>query len=192
VTFCNFDLGQTLPTLTTERLRLRWLTSADVPALFAIFGNAEVTRYWSHAPFASVADAEALLDRIHDSYHKRVLFQWGLELVQTPEVIGTCTLAGLDVTHRRAELGYALKLSSWGQGYIGEALPVLLVFAFEKLGLRRVTADVDPRNAPSIRVLERLGFHREGYLREHYVFNGEVQDGIVFGLLRSEFSRDIR
>jgi ribosomal-protein-alanine N-acetyltransferase len=188
LTFSDFDLGSELPTLTTKRLRLRWLTAADVPALFAIFGDAEVTRYWSYPALASVAEAEALLAKIHDSFQKRVLFQWGLELARTGGIIGTCTLAALDATHRRAELGYAQKRSCWGQGYMAEALPVLLQCAFEQLGLRRITADVDPRNGRSIRSLERLGFQREGYLRQHYCVNGEVQDGVLFGLLRSEFT----
>jgi RimJ/RimL family protein N-acetyltransferase len=168
------------------RLRLRWLTTEDVAALFAIFGDAEVTRYWSHPALPDLAAAEALLARIHDCFHKRTLFQWGLELSATGVVIGTCTLAALDATHRRAALGYALGRSYWGRGYMAEALPVLLRFAFDRLDLRRITADVDPRNGPSIRSLERLGFQREGYLREHYVVNGETQDGVLFGLLRSE------
>jgi RimJ/RimL family protein N-acetyltransferase len=184
----DFDVGPELPTLITKRLRLRWLTEEDVPALLAIFGDPAVTRYWSHPALPGIAEAKALLARIHDSFQKRTLFQWGVELAPTG-VIGTCTLAGLDGTHRRAELGYALRRQSWGQGYMAEVLPVLLGFAFKELGLYRITADVDPRNARSIRSLERLGFQREGYLREHYRVSGEVQDGILFGLLRSEAAR---
>jgi len=182
----NFDVGPELPTLPTKRLRLRWLTKGDVGALLAVFGDPKVTRYWSHPPFSTTAEAEDLLARIHDCFQKRTLFQWGLELATTGGVIGTCTLAALNAAHRRAELGYALGRSFWGQGYMAEALPVLLRFAFGRLGLHRLTADVDPRNLPSIRSLERLGFQREGYLREHYLVNGETQDGVLFGLLRSE------
>jgi RimJ/RimL family protein N-acetyltransferase len=186
VTPSDFDVGPELPTLPTERLRIRWLTAGDVPALFALFGDPEVTRYWSHPPFADVAAAEGLLGRIHDCFRRRTLFQWGIERTGTDGVIGTCTLATLDATHRRAELGYALGRSFWGHGYMAEALPVLLGFAFGRLQLHRLTADVDPRNGPSVRSLERLGFRREGYLREHYLVNGEVQDAVVYGLLRSE------
>jgi RimJ/RimL family protein N-acetyltransferase len=185
LTSSDFDVGPTLPTLATRRLQLRWLTAEDVPALFAIFGDPAVTRYWSHPALPSATEAEQLLSRIHDCFQRRSLFQWGVELATTG-VIGTCTLANLDGTHRRAELGYALQHSCWGQGYMAEALPVLLRFAFEQLGLRRITADVDPRNHRSIRALERLGFQREGYLRQHYFVNGEIQDGLLFGLLRSE------
>ena len=45
----------------------------------------------------------------------------------------------------------------------------------------------DPPTKSSIRVLERLGFRREGYLREHYLLHGGPQDGVLFGLLRAEF-----
>jgi RimJ/RimL family protein N-acetyltransferase len=67
-----------------------------------------------------------------------------------------------------------------------------LEFAFGRLGLHRVFADTDPRNAPSIRVLERLGFRREGLLREHYLVQDEPQDAVVYGLLRSEWKPDAK
>jgi RimJ/RimL family protein N-acetyltransferase len=63
----------------------------------------------------------------------------------------------------------------------------LLAYAFDELDLRRIEADVDPRNAASIRTLERLGFRREGYLRERWRVNGEVQDALFYGLLRREW-----
>jgi ribosomal-protein-alanine N-acetyltransferase len=181
-----FDVGQTLPTLPAERVRLRWLTIADIPALFTIFGDAEVTRYWGFATLPDLAAAEALLAEIHWQFHQRTLFQWGMEVVGTGEVVGTCTLAGLDAANRRADLGYALGRAFWGRGYMAEILPPLLRFAFADLDLHRVTADADPRNERSIRILERLGFRREGYLREHYLVQGKVQDAVVYGLLRSE------
>ncbi|MGZ5443472.1 MAG: GNAT family N-acetyltransferase [Thermoanaerobaculia bacterium] len=59
-------------------------------------------------------------------------------------------------------------------------------FAFQTLGLHRLEADVDPRNTASIRCLERLGFRREGYARERYHLGGEVQDAVLYGLLRKD------
>jgi RimJ/RimL family protein N-acetyltransferase len=117
------------------------------------------------------------------------LFQWGLALLDTDMVIGTCTLASLDPENRRADLGFALARAYWGKGYMGEALRVLLRFGFSAMQLHRLTADTDPRNAASIRTLERLGFRREGYLREHYLLHGERQDSILYGLLRSDWEQ---
>jgi RimJ/RimL family protein N-acetyltransferase len=182
----SFDVGLTLPTLSAERVRLRWLTTADVPALFAIFGDPEVTRYWGFATLPDLAAAEALLADIHGQFHQRTLFQWGVETIGAGEVVGTCTLSGLDAANRRAEIGYALGRAFWGRGYMAEILPCLLRFAFTDLALHRITADVDPRNERSIRILERLGFRREGYLREHWLVQGEAQDAVLYGLLRSE------
>jgi ribosomal-protein-alanine N-acetyltransferase len=178
--------GSSLPTLTTGRLTMRWLTPADVPALFEIFSDPVVTRYWSTPPLPDLAAAERLLARIEACFQARTLFQWGVARRTDNGVIGTCTLASLSPEHRRAELGYALGRAYWGQGYMAEALPALLRYAFSTLRLHRIEADVDPRNGASIRSLERLGFRREGYLRERYHLNGEFQDAVLYGLLRSE------
>lgn len=103
-------------------------------------------------------------------------------------VIGTCTLAAIDVQHKRAELGFAVARAQWGRGYASEAAEALVTFAFRTLAMHRIEADVDPRNFASIRCLERLGFQREGYARERYHLNGEVQDAVLYGLLSSEFA----
>jgi RimJ/RimL family protein N-acetyltransferase len=97
-------------------------------------------------------------------------------------------LARIDLANRRAELGFALGRNHWGQGFMAAALPAVLEFAFNTMELHRVYADTDPRNDASIRVLERLGFRREGVLREHYLVQGEPQDAIMYGLLRSEWA----
>jgi RimJ/RimL family protein N-acetyltransferase len=184
-----FELGDRLPTLEAGLVRLRWLTDADVPALFAIFGDPQVTRYWGFAVLPDLAAAAALLADIHQQFRAGTLFQWGVEAVGS-QLVGTCTLARLDLANRRAELGFALGRAFWGRGYMAAALPAVVDFAFGRLRLHRVFADTDPRNAPSIRVLQRLGFRREGFLREHYLVQGERQDAIIYGLLSSEWARD--
>ncbi len=177
-----------LPTIPTARLRLRWLIPDDVPALATVFGDPEVCRYWSRPALPGLAAAEALHDEILGGFAARSLFQWGIADRETDAVVGTCTLAALSTEHRRAEVGFALARDAWGRGYIAEALAALLGFAFESLGLHRMEADVDPRNARSIRALERVGFEREGYLRERYHLNGELQDAVLYGLLRRDWA----
>jgi RimJ/RimL family protein N-acetyltransferase len=183
-----FKVGDRLPTLDAGRVRLRWLTTADIPVLFAIFSDPEVTQYWGFAALPDHAAAAALLACIHQEFRAGTLFQWGLEA--GGQLVGTCTLARLDPSNRRAELGFALGRAFWGRGYMAAALPAVLAFAFDRLGLHRIYADTDPRNAPSIRALERLGFRREGALREHYLSQGQPQDAVVYGLLRSEWARN--
>jgi [ribosomal protein S5]-alanine N-acetyltransferase len=176
-----------LPTLEADRLRLRWLTAGDIDALFAVFRDPEVTRYWSTPPMTVRATAEALLTEIHDCFAKKDLFQWGIARREDDIVIGTCTLAHVSKTHRRAEIGFALARAHWGAGLANEALHRLLEFAFGELHLHRIEADVDPRNARSIAALERLGFRREGHLRERWHVGDEICDGLFYGLLAREW-----
>ena len=180
-----------LPVLEGRRILLRWLTERDLDALFAIFSHDEVMRFWSEPAFADRTRARRLLDRIHDGFRRKTLFQWGVVLKDGEDVpIGTCTLSRLDAANRRAEIGFVLNRPFWGEGYMSEALRVLLDFAFGPLNLHRIEADVDPRNGPSLRLLRRLGFRSEGHLRERWLVNGEAQDSLFLGLLRREWLAD--
>lgn len=177
-------MTELLPTLSTPRLRLRALRAADVPALFEIFSDREVMRYWSHGPLADRAAAEALLADIERRAREGTLYQWGVARADDDRVVGTCTLAEIERSHRRASIGYALGRRDWGQGYAREAVGALIAHAFGALDLHRLEADVDPRNEASIRVVEHFGFVREGHLSERYLVQGELQDAVLFGLLR--------
>lgn len=176
-----------LPTLNAARVRLRGLEERDVGALFAVFSNPAVTRYWSRPAMTQLAEAHDLLADVRAGFDSGDLFQWGVERRRDDGVIGTCTLFHIDTKNRRAEVGYALAREHWGQGYMSEALHALIRYAFEDLDLQRLEADVDPRNDGSVRSLERHGFVREGHLRERWFVNGEVQDSLMFGLLRREW-----
>jgi RimJ/RimL family protein N-acetyltransferase len=178
---------QQLPAIEGDRVLLRWLEERDVPRLFDIFSSHEVTRYWSWPAFDDIAKAKKLLDDIHQSFAQRSLFEWGIVRRDVDLVIGTCTLAHLDMSNGRAELGFALHRDQWGSGFAREAVSTLVDFAFGPLGLRRLEADADPRNERSLHLLEKLGFTREGFLRERWHVNGEVQDAVFFGLLAREW-----
>jgi RimJ/RimL family protein N-acetyltransferase len=179
--------GDELPTIPASRVRLRPLADSDVPALFAVFSDEQVMRYWSTLPMRDIAEARALLDDIRAGFQQRSLFQWGVARVGDDRVVGTCTLFNLDSRNRRAEIGYALARDCWGQGLMSEALGALIAYAFGPLDLLRLEADVDPRNGPSIRIVEKLGFVREGLLRERWHVGGEAQDSLILGLLRHEW-----
>lgn len=179
--------SDTLPNINAARISLRWLTDKDASSLFSVFSDPEVMRYWSSLPLNDLEDARKLLANIHDHFRQRTLFQWGVARNTDDHVIGTCTLFNLDVANRHAELGYALGREHWGQGYMQEALKALLDFSFDNLNMHRIEADVDPRNASSVKTLERLGFRREGYLRERWLVGGGAQDSLFYGLLRREW-----
>ncbi|HJQ98867.1 MAG TPA: GNAT family N-acetyltransferase [Candidatus Polarisedimenticolaceae bacterium] len=171
------------PRLETARLVLRALSEPDAPALFEVFSDPQVMLYWSRPPMASVEEAVALVRDIEVGFRTRTLLQWGITLKGANAVIGTCTLYRWDHAHRRAELGYVLRRDHWGRGLATEAVSAVLDFAFGEMGLHRVGADTDPRNSASARLLERLGFQREGLQRETYFHLGEWADSELWGLV---------
>jgi len=177
------------PTIDANRISLRWISSRDVDALYNIFSNPEVMRYWSTPPLPDRDAAVDLMNETQEGFRQQTILKWGIARRTDDELIGTTTLYNLDFSNRRAEMGYALGREHWGQGYMSEALQALLAYCFEVLDLRRIEADVDPRNAASIQTLERLGFQREGFLRERWEVDGEIQDALFYGLLREEWKR---
>jgi ribosomal-protein-alanine N-acetyltransferase len=181
--------SDTLPVITASRVILRWISEDDIDGLFEVFSDPKVMRYWSSGPLTKREAAAELQREIAGSNENNSMFKWGLALRDSNTLIGTTTLFNLNLDNGRAEIGYAMASAHWGKGYMNEALQALVSHAFEVMNLRRLEADVDPRNAASIRTLERLGFQREGFLRERWHVNGEIQDAFFYGLLRREWKR---
>ena len=90
---------------------------------------------------------------------------------------------GLDRSHR-AEIGYWLAKPFWGQGIMTAVVKTVCRYAFENLGLGKITAHVFSFNDTSARVLEQCGFEQEGYLRKHYLKDGKFIDARVYGLVK--------
>ena len=179
--------SKTLPVITTERVVLRWISEDDIDGLYEVFSDPLVLRYWDGPLITTQQDAMQYIERIHYGFRRRELMQWGIADAATDAVIGTCTLTHLSVTHERAEIGFALRQSRWGQGLGSEAVSAAIAFGFQVMGLHRIEADVDPRNERSLRLLDRLGFRREGHLRERYYMNGERQDAVMMAVLQAEW-----
>lgn len=178
-----------LPTIDAAPFAFRAIRSSDIESLFGIFGDPEVMRYWSTSAFSGIQAAQAYFEEIQAGFDTRTLFQWGLVRAADDRVIGTGTLCNFNAAHHNGAVGYALARSEWGAGVMSRALPELIRFGFERLGLHRIEADVDPRNAASTRLLERIGFKEEGCRREAYFVNDEIQDAIMYGLLEREFKQ---
>jgi RimJ/RimL family protein N-acetyltransferase len=173
------------PTLQTERLTLRPFADSDADALFALQSNAHVLRYWDSPPWTERARADRFLATCRQIAEEGS----GARLVMDRASDGVF-LGWLGLTrwnHDFRSVGYCLNETAWGQGYATEAARALLRWGFDTLDLNRVQAEADTRNAASARVLEKLGFVREGTLREDCVVNGVVSDSWVYGLLRREW-----
>jgi len=180
-------MSVTAPELRTARLRLRPFTESDADALFVLHSNAHVLRYWDTPPWSDPARAVQFLDATRQLSEDGTGVRLAMEREVDGAFVGWLGLTRWNPTYRTASLGYCLDDGAWGHGYATEAAGALLAWGFDAWDLNRVQAETDTRNLASARVLEKLGFVREGTLREDCVVNGEVSDSWVFGLLRREW-----
>ena len=174
------------PTLHTDRLRLRPVGEGDADALWALHSDAHVLRYWDSPPWTDPVRAQRFIAVSRQLAEEGTGARLAIDHASDGTFLGWCSLTRWNPDHRSAAMGYCLAESAWGRGYATEAARAVLDWAFATLDLNRVQAETDTRNAGSIRVLEKLGFVREGTLREDCVVNGDVSDSHVYGLLRRE------
>ncbi|WP_010604265.1 GNAT family N-acetyltransferase [Pseudoalteromonas maricaloris] len=172
--------------LDTERFTLRPLTSQDAEALFAIFSDADVMRYWNTPPWECLDDATQFIKQSHEDLTTKQAITLAIVSKSDETLIGKCLLFSWDKESRRAEIGFGIAKSHWGQGVIQEAGSALINYAFSTLQLRRIEAEIDPANIGSAKVLTKLGFTKEGHLRARWEIAGEVSDSALFGLLASD------
>lgn len=175
-----------IPEFAGPRIRLRALDARDVDALFALYSDAQVMRYWSTPPWRERAQAVAHVERMRHERTEAEFYPW-VATLDDDVLIGTCSLFAVNRAHARGEIGYALRSPWWGRGLAQEMLGLALTHAFDAIGLNRVEADIDPGNIASCRLVERLGFTREGLLRERWRVDGGVQDTALYGLLAREW-----
>jgi len=173
----------------TDRLALRLMTSADVDDVHAWMSDPEVTRYLLHDP----RERDDVAARVADYANARALaavgdyLQLAVELPGGP-VIGSIYFTISSVDDSTGEIGWAFNSRHHGKGYALEAATAMLELAFGPLGLHRVYAELDPRNASSIALCERLGMRHEAHLLEHMWVKGEWTDTGIYALLAREWS----
>lgn len=174
------------PVIETERLTLKPIVVDDSDALLEIFSDPEVMRYWNTAPWVTIQDSIDFINESNDSMLRQESLVLGVYLKSTGELAGKCMLFDYDKESKRAEVGFGLGRSCWGKGYISEAGEALIQYGFNSLGLRRIEAEIDPENQSSAKALEKLGFSREGLLRQRWEVNGIVSDSAMYGRLVSD------
>lgn len=171
----------------TERLVLRRFRPADAETLAAYRSAPEVARYQSwEAPYPVEKARYAVESMVAADPEQPGWFQWAIELTAERAHIGDVGV-NLHDNLMQAEIGYTLAPERQGHGYATEAVRAVLDHLFRVRGLHRVSAECDARNIASARLLERLGFTREGLLRQQTWIKGEWTDDLRYGLLAEEW-----
>ena len=170
----------------SERLRLRPLGGADTDAVYALLSDERVVRYMLF-PLFDRKRARAFVAKVRSRPPdgKRGQVVLAIEERVGSGVIGLCGLV-LEPEVEEAEAWYLLQPDRWGRGLATEALGGLVDHGFNTLGVRRIRARCLPENPASSRVLEKLGFTREGHLRQNLRIQGEWRDSYLYARLATD------
>ena len=172
----------------TARLRLRRFTAADLPALIAYRNDPEVARYQGWETF-SAEEADAFLHG-QDATEPGAPGAWlqiAMEEKASGTVVGDCALHVREDDARQGEIGFTLSRAHQGRGLAREAVTAVLDYAFGTLGLHRMIAVTDARNAAAPALLERIGMRREGHFLQNVWFKGAWGDELQFAVLAEEW-----
>ena len=175
------------PQLETDRLILREMTVDDVEFYFHHFNDNKIVEGSCHPGPENLEDSEEELERYCiKPFKENRGVRWGIVRKGSRELVGTCGYYDWNKTARRAEIGYDLDPAYWGEGIMTESLRAILEYGFEDMELNRIQAIIDSKNTRSIKLIRRLGFKKEGVLRQNSYFNGQFRDDVVFSLLKKE------
>lgn len=172
--------------INTERLLLRPLVQSDAQDIYEIFSDKQVMKYYDLLPFESLERAKQQVELFTQGFEQKKMLRWGIEYKDNSKLIGTCGFFAFNEDARKAELGYELNSIYQGRGLMSEALGAILRYIFAETDINRVEAYVEPLNIASRKTLEKLGFTKEGTLRQYERCRGEIIDICVYGCLRSD------
>ncbi|MBI2134174.1 GNAT family N-acetyltransferase [Candidatus Woesearchaeota archaeon] len=173
-----------VPLIRGNRVVLRKIASSDLDLIVSNLNDRIVNRFLSTIPFPySLKDARYFVSRVCTRKDHAC---FGIESVETGIFMGVISLSRINVTHRKAALGYWIGRKYWNRGFGTEAVKLILGFAFGKLGLKRVYAKVMTKNSASMRLLVKAGFKHEGTLRKDILKKGRFVDMELYGLLNGE------
>lgn len=174
-------------TLETERLLLKELTPELYDYIFAHWDDDTIMAYLGNTDRADFELEKEKYRKGLTTYH--LSFKNFLMVEKsTGIIIGRIGYHTWKAAHSRAEIGYAIQREEHkSKGYMTEAMKAILQYGFKHMQLNRVEAFVNPLNIPSIRLIEKYGFTKEGLLRQHYGRNGVTEDSAVYGLLLGEY-----
>lgn len=181
-------LFDNFPVIKFEKFTLREIAERDAEDFYNYASDEAVKKYLSDDDIPkSVDNAKEELSYWAKLFRYKAGFYWAIEDNETKKMIGTCGFNNWSTTHGRAEISYDLAVPHWGKGIMGSSIKEICRFAFQKMKVHRIQATVACDNVRSIKMLERLGFKKEGIMRNFGVLHGFSRNFYMYSLIRGEY-----
>lgn len=174
--------------LETQRLILRPFNENDAQAVFDNWASDdEVTKYLTWPTHQCVEHSLGYMKYCVQAYRDPTTYQWGIELMDTHELIGNISVVKVIEEISSMDLGWVIGRRWWGQGYMPEAAEKVVGFLFDMVGANRIAAEHDVNNPKSGRVMQKIGMKYEGTLRQYGRNNQGIVDCVVYSILKEEY-----
>lgn len=174
--------------LESETLLLRPITDTDNTAVFAYRSDAATNQYQGFIP-KSLDEVDAFIARNPTEWDTpNTWFQLVILERETNTLVGDVGVHFIGKAGQQCEIGCTINKNYQGQGYAPHAMKLIINHLFGALNKQRIIASVDPRNTPSLRLLERLGFRKEAHFKKSLYLNGQWVDDMVYALLQDDWN----
>jgi [ribosomal protein S5]-alanine N-acetyltransferase len=176
-----------LITIETGRLILTGISNEDMKYIFENLSKPEIKKIFGHRSEEEFRIEKTKHKNGYSSYNRSFLL-FLLTDKTSGKIIGRCGLHNWNKEHKRAEIGYVMEDEHYkGKGLMAEAVNAIMDYGFNELNLNRIEALVGIKNAPSLRLMEKFNFKREGVLRQHCFIADQFEDSVLFSRLYGEY-----
>ncbi|HHD2751669.1 TPA: GNAT family N-acetyltransferase [Clostridium perfringens] len=176
------------PIVETKRFILKEIEEKYKENFINLFSDEDVMKYSGTEVSNPEKQVDFYLKKVKVMYKEKKVIRWAIVNKESKEFIGDIGFYNMDFYSNNTEIGYTVAKKFWRQGVASECIKAIENFAFENLSMNRIVAMIDSNNISSIKLLEKLGFHRDGILREHY-YNKNRDEYInicVYSVIKSD------
>jgi ribosomal-protein-alanine N-acetyltransferase len=180
---------QPFPILENENIILRALSYADEKEMFLLRSSSTLMQYVPRPVMQHKSEAKAFIDLLKNREENKEAINWAITLKNDDTLIGNICLFMFNAQASRAEIGYMLATEHSSKGITTQAVRLVLEYGFEQMQLNAIEALIANGNNASVAIVEKLGFTKDGYLRQYIYHNNQYIDMHLYSMLKNDYEK---